>query len=186
MKIQPKTFRRKEDLKNHIKSHAETLFYSSCTSTVIPYPNLGKILSEKGIEHLYMGDLNALPQKISLHEETLLEVEGAVNWKEAKGFCLNHGRNIMVSPTEELASMLAGLATSATGERSFGFGSLRHHVKEIEFLDFEGRENTLQSKNLLKDHSLFQSKKGKELLSAYQASYKKYDDFKFIPMRTWF
>ena len=67
MKIQPKAFRRREDLKNHIRSHAETLFYSSCTSTVIPYPNLGKILSDRGVKHLYMGDLNAMPQKISLH-----------------------------------------------------------------------------------------------------------------------
>ena len=123
MKIQLKAFRKKEDLKEHLKSHAETLFYASGTSTVIPYPNLGKILRDKGFEHLYMGDLNALPQKINLSDDDSLEIEGSVTWKEARGFCLNHGRNIMVSPTEELASMLAGIATSATGERSFGFGA---------------------------------------------------------------
>ena len=147
-----------------------------------PLPNLGlKILSDKGVKHLYMGDLNAMPQKISLHNETFLEIEGTVNWKTAKGFCLNHGRNIMVSPTEELASMLAGIATSASGERSFGFSTLRHHVREIEFIDFEGNEKTLKAQNLLSDYPLFKSKRGKELLEAYQNAYQKYEDFKNGP-----
>ena len=181
MKIQLKAFRKKEDLKKHLKSHAETLFYASGTSTVIPYPNLGKVLRGKGFEHLYMGDLNALPQKMDFAEEGSLEIEGPVTWKDARGFCLNHGRNIMVSPTEELACMLAGIATSASGERSFGFGPLREHITEVEYLDFEGKEQTLYSKNLLINHPLFQSEKGKKLLEAYQKSYEKYDGFKNAP-----
>ena len=87
----------------------------------------------------------------------------------------------MVSPTEELACMLAGIATSASGERSFGFGSLREHVTEIEYLNFEGKEQTLYSKNLLINHPLFQSEEGKKILEAYQDSYKKYDGFKNAP-----
>ena len=108
MKIQLKAFRKKEDLKKHLKSHAETLFYASGTSTVIPYPNLGKALTGKGHEHLYMGDLNALPQKMDFAFEGSLEIEGPVTWKDARGFCLNHGRNIMVSPYRRIGMHVSG------------------------------------------------------------------------------
>ena len=77
--------------------------------------------------------------------------------------------------------MLAGIATSASGERSFGFGPLREHITEVEYLDFEGKEQILYSKNLLINHPLFQSEKGKKLLEAYQKSYEKYDGFKNAP-----
>ncbi len=181
MKIQPKAFRTLEDLKKHIKSRKETLFYSSCTSTVIPYAKLGQILAEKGVDYLCMGDLNALPQKMSIEEGHLLAVEGAINWKEARGYCMNKGRNVMVAPTEELACLLAGIATSATGERSFGFGPLRDQVKEVSYLDYEGEERVLKSHRNLLDHSFFESPKRREQLKKYQRAHLKYKGFKNAP-----
>tara|TARA_B100000029_G_scaffold344691_1_gene337135 strand:- start:491 stop:1867 length:1377 start_codon:yes stop_codon:yes gene_type:complete len=181
MKIQPKVFRTLEDLKRHIRSHIETLFYSSCTSTVIPYANLGQVLSGKNVDYLCMGDLNALPQRMSLRDGKLLEIEGAVNWKDAKGFCMNKGRNVMVSPTEELAGLLAGIATSATGERSFGLGTLRDQVRDITYIDHNGVEQLLTSKRLLKGHEIFQSEEGKALLENYQSAYGQYKNFKNAP-----
>jgi glycolate oxidase len=51
----------------------------------------------------------------------------------------------MTSPTEEVAGVLAGIATSATGERSFGYKNLRSQIVSIDFLNYKGDSSTLSA-----------------------------------------
>ncbi|TDJ07565.1 MAG: FAD-binding oxidoreductase [Deltaproteobacteria bacterium] len=159
-----KTFKDYPSLREHLKSHVKTLYFSSQTSTVIPYDFL------EG--EMVLGNLSALPGEIKLLEDGILEISGGMTWKEARAFARSKGLDIMALPTEESASVLAGIATSCTGERSFGFGTLRDQVDRITYLDFEGEERVLNS-----DKSLEES----ELLIAYQSDFAPYVKMKNGP-----
>jgi glycolate oxidase len=156
------------ELKEHLKSGVPTLYHSSQTSTVIPFENLENQLSEATV----LGNLSTLKGKVSFDDQQNLVVQNFVTWKEAKEFCRMHGREVMTSPTEELAGVLGGIATSCTGERSFGFGNLRSQVLEIIYLDFEGNEKKLSSNKKL------------ELpinLTLYQKDFQSFSTFKNAP-----
>lgn len=146
-----------------MKSHVPTLYFSSQTSTVIPYDFL------EG--EMVLGNLSAIAGKIRLLEKGVLEISGGVTWKEARAFARSKGRDIMASPTEESACVLAGIATSCTGERSFGFGTLRDQVEHIFYLDFEGEEKVLGRDKLEES----------ELLHAYQRDFAAYERMKNGP-----
>lgn len=139
--MKTKNFYSIEDLKDHILKRIPTLYHSSQTSTVIPFEKMGELLKENTV----LGNLSTLKGEIKLLENGNIKISGFVTWKEAKQFALSNGREIMTSPTEELAGVLAGVATSATGERSFGFKNLRSQVEELTYLDFNAREHTLKS-----------------------------------------
>ncbi len=173
------TFRCLDEVRQHIGKKIPTLYVGSRTSTVIPYESLS---SDRGnrCSRLMIGDLSTLPPSMSLDEKGLLTVSGSVSWQEAKAFCQSKGRSLMTSPTEELAIVLAGIATSATGERCFGYGALREQISEVTFLNREGEEVVLNSKI-----SLFKSKLigdgVKTFLEAYQRDYRRYLSFKNAP-----
>lgn len=163
-----KSFYSKEDLKAHIKLGLPTLYHSSQTSTVVPFEKIFGLLSDQTI----LGNLSTLKGSLSLTLENNLLVTGFVTWKEAKEFCRSHGREIMTSPTEELAGVLAGIATSCTGERSFGFGNLRSQIIELHYLNDQGEEQILSAEkklNLPID------------LNDYQKDFLPYSNFKNAP-----
>ncbi|MBC7537762.1 MAG: FAD-binding oxidoreductase [Bacteriovorax sp.] len=136
-----KSFYSNEELITHIKSGLPTLFHSSQTSTVIPFENIKGLLNPQTI----LGNLSTIEGHLEFTSNNDLFVSGFVTWKEAKDFCRSHGREIMTSPTEELAGVLAGIATSCTGERSFGFKNLRSQIVELHYLDYKGNENKLSA-----------------------------------------
>ena len=120
----------------HIKMGKPTLYHSSQTSTVIPFEKLDGGL----VKSTVMGNLSTINGSLEMLENGNLKVVGFVTWKEAKEFCLSKGREVMTSPTEGLAGVLAGIATSCTGERSFGFKNLRSQIVELTDLNYEGAE----------------------------------------------
>ena len=163
-----KSFYTLEDLTTHLKSGVPTLFHSSQTSTVIPFENINNVLNPDTV----IGNLSTMKGSLEFVENKYLRVSGFVTWKEAKEFCRMHGQEIMTSPTEELAGVLAGIATSCTGERSFGFNNLRSQIVELNFLDYAGLEKKLSADkkiNLPID------------LSSYQNDFKPYMNFKNAP-----
>jgi FAD/FMN-containing dehydrogenase len=163
-----KSFYSNEELISHIKSGLPTLFHSSQTSTVIPFENIHGLLNEKTI----LGNLSTIKGHLEFTANQDLLVNGFVTWKEAKEFCRSQGREIMTSPTEELAGVLAGIATSCTGERSFGFQNLRSQIVELQYVDYQGNEK-----------KLFANKK-LELaidLTTYQNDFAPYMNFKNAP-----
>lgn len=166
-------FKNKQDLIDHIKSGKPSFYFSSQTSTVIPYDKIEAYLDLKDGEEYYLCDLSQMPAKMELKENGNLVVEGAVSWKEAREFLKPKGRNIKTAPTEELALVTAGAATSCTGERCFAFGNLRSQIERIKFIDFEGNE-----KELFKDKML--SIDGVDLAD-YQNEFKAYENFKNAP-----
>lgn len=88
--------------------------------------------------------LDSLPTNLELDKENnILTVTGPVSFKEAKSFLRSFGLDLPVWPTEKLASILASVATSATGERSFGLGPLKKHLLTAQYMDFEGQIITL-------------------------------------------
>lgn len=162
-------FKDKKQLEEHIKTHRPTFYYSSQTSTVIPYDKLEKMYQEKDF---ILGDLSQIPQSMELTDKKTLLVKGAVNWQEAKDFLQEKKRNIMTAPTEHLALITAGAATSATGERCFMFGNLRSQIHSIKYLDYQGKERSLTKT----DPSLsYQS------LKSYQQKLLSYESFKNAP-----
>jgi len=163
-----KSFYSTSDLKAYIQLGIPTLYHSSQTSTVIPYEKMEGLLGEKTV----LGNLSTLKGSMELLSNGNLRVNHFVTWKEAKEFCLSHNREIMTSPTEELAGVLAGIATSCTGERSFGFRNLRSQIVELTYLSHEAVENVLRADQKLRLDSD---------LEAYQQSFKNYVNFKNAP-----
>lgn len=158
-----------EELRELIVEGHPMLFTGSQTSTVIPFEKLEGIQSLIGEgQDLTLVNLNSLPPQMSMHGDHLV-VSGYVSWKEAKAFCRQHGREIMCSPTEELASILSGLATSATGERSFGHGSLRSQVVRVKYMDDDGELIELSSEKKL------------NRFEEYHVMYSPYKHFKNAP-----
>lgn len=163
-----KSFYSTDELIAHIRSGVPTLYHSSQTSTVVAFEKISDSLNTETV----LGNLSTLKGSLKFTNDNNLLVSGFVTWKEAKEFCRIHGREIMTSPTEELAGVLAGIATSCTGERSFGFKNLRSQIVELTFLNFQGVEKKLSSEKKL-DIGMD--------LSAYQKDFIPYADFKNAP-----
>jgi FAD/FMN-containing dehydrogenase len=167
MTIKTKSFQDLTDLKAHLKTHEPTFYTSSKTSTVIPYDKL----SEEIQATLTLGDLSKITPQMSMKGDNLV-LSGAVNWQDADQFLKSHQRAIMTSPTEQLALVLAGVATSCTGERCFAFGNLRKQIIRLKYLNYNGDEI-----------ELLHSRPFPELnaLKAYQESFAPYAPFKNAP-----
>jgi glycolate oxidase len=163
-----KSFYSWPDVVAHLHQGTPTLFHSSQTSTVIPFEKLEGLLGKETV----LGNISTIKGSLELLPEGNLKVSGFVTWKEAKEFCLSHGREIMTSPTEELAGVLAGIATSCTGERSFGFKNLRSQIVEVTYLNFEGQEQKLSATKKL-DLGID--------LAAYQQDFSHYAQYKNAP-----
>ncbi len=164
-----------EMLKGHVIGRAPTLFTGSGTSTVIPFNDVSKLV--------LVANLNIAPYLEYDEKMKLLIVQGSCSWHEANSFTRSKGRSVRSYPTEELATVLAGIATSATGERSFGNGTLRDDVEQIEYLGFDGKIHRLSSEKLLIDHPIFaDNKRGKELLKVYQKRFENFLQLKNGPV----
>jgi FAD/FMN-containing dehydrogenase len=168
-----KTFYSVQDLASHIKTHRPSFYFSSKTSTVIPYDKLESLLPWNGSEDFILGDLSKLPPHMEVKPNGNLIIQGAVSWQDAKIFLKSKGLNLKTSPTEQLALVTAGLATSCTGERCFGFGTMRSQVVALKYLDFNGEEQSLNRDENFSSHS--------EYLKKYQDDYNSYQNFKNAP-----
>ncbi len=176
MQFTPKNPKTKEHIVLQIETNKPSLYVSSKTSTVIPYEKLSEYIEGE----LDIVNLGLMTPEMSFEDDHFI-CSGSVNWKDAKSFCEQNGRQIMTYPTEELACILAGVATSCTGERSFGFGTLRDQIVELSYINHEGVEQTLKASNNLSDHKLFKNKEAKKILKKYQESYTPYHGFKNAP-----
>lgn len=165
-----------EDIISVIKAQKPFLLTGSRTSTVIPFEKLERALKDFEGDIV---DLGQIPSQMELLENGNLIIRGAVSWKDAREYCWSKGREIMTSPTEELALVLSGLATSCTGERCFGLGTLREQVVRLKYVDFRGDVQELHAEKLLQDHCLFEQKLN--LLQEYQASYEAFIHYKNAP-----
>jgi len=173
MPLKMKTFYSEDELIKHIRLHTPTLYHSSKTSTVIPYDKLEKLLGLREEDDYTIADLSKLPAHYSLNEKNNLVVRGPLSWEDAKNYLRSKKRNLKTSPTEQLALVTAGVATSCTGERCFSFGNLRSQVASLKYLDFQGEEKTLRKEDELKIDGID--------LSAYQNDFKRFESFKNAP-----
>src|SRR5690606_2059480 len=169
MALSTKIFYNLNDLKAHLKTHKKTFYYSSQTSTVVPYDRLSDRFDEDSV----IGDLSTLPSSMELSNDTNLILRGALSWQDARSYLIGHGRNLMTSPTEQLALVTAGVATSCTGERCFSFGTMRSQVKRLKYLDYNGEEKELK----VTDDFPFNTPHIKN----YQEHYQKYATLKNAP-----
>jgi glycolate oxidase len=160
------------DLQAYIKQNRPSLYHGATTSTVIPFTK--SILDYLGdYRDLTLVDLTGLPKKMELEGDEVF-IEGPVTWLELMAFCHSHNRDIGCYPTEKSACVLSGLATSATGDRCFGFGTLRDLVTEITYLNDKAQEKKLSGQ---KDFP--------HEIKAYSASLEPYRHFKNPPV-PWF
>lgn len=173
MTFRTKTFYSLEDLVSQLKAHQPSFYFSSKTSTVIPYDKLEQLLPWKKDSEFYLCDLSKLPPQMELKENGNLVIKGAVSWEDARNFLRSKDRNLKTSPTEQLALVTAGVATSCTGERCFAFGTMRSQVARLKYLDYKGEE-----KELFRDDDFLSTSKN---LEAYQKDFKSYQNFKNAP-----
>jgi FAD/FMN-containing dehydrogenase len=168
-----KTFYSLSDLASHLKMHQPSFYFSSKTSTVVPYDKLDSLLPWQGPGDYVLGDLSKLPSSLELLPNGNLVVSGSVSWEEAKKYLKSKGRNLKTSPTEQLALITAGVATSCTGERCFGFGTMRSQVVACNYLNYNGEEKILKREEMFKTTSPH--------ITAYQNDFQRYQDFKNAP-----
>lgn len=173
------TLKNQQELQEHIKTHQPTFFSGSKTSTVVPYSFLEEKLRESfpgdRPSCFYLADLSQMPSRLELTDNGNLKVCGAVSWQEASQFLQSQGRVIKTYPTESLAQITAGVATSCTGERCFGFGTLRDQVLSLKYINAHGEEISLsRDKKLKLPHC-------EEVLQNYQKSFAVYEGFKNAP-----
>ncbi|MCB1200106.1 MAG: FAD-binding oxidoreductase [Leptospiraceae bacterium] len=179
--IETRYFKNINDIRDFLKLSKPVFFHGSQTSMVVPYEKIEQFCLQENIDSFLMGDLNQMPPVCEVDDNGVLTIRGSITWKEGREFAQTKGRNILTSPTEELAALLSGIATSCTGERCFGFGTYRDHLIEVTYLDHQGELKTLRHENLLIDHELFQSEEARKLLTDYQKSYEFYSQFKNAP-----
>ncbi|MBF0315177.1 MAG: FAD-binding oxidoreductase [Oligoflexia bacterium] len=143
-------------LKKHIHTRIPTIYTASKTSTVIPFELIEQerfhFRPVATIARLVLADLTMLPKRITLLENCLVRLEGAVTWEELRLFLKEQGLDLKVAPTDESASVLGGVATAASGERSFAFGNVRAQIVAVEFMDYKGEvQRLLRAKKLHSD-----------------------------------
>ena len=155
------------EVKEHIKKQIPSFYFSSQTSTVVPYDKLEKRFENS---EFHMVDLSGIQGEMSLTADNNLIVKGAISWQQAREYLKENGRNIQTAPTEELALICAGAATSATGERCFHYGTLRSQIVRLKYLNFKGEEIELHESEILRDD-----------LKEYQEEYLQYKEFKNAP-----
>lgn len=168
-----KTFYSYDDLKSHLKAHLPSFYHSSKTSTVIPYDKLETLLPWSGPGDYSICDLSKLPPHMELKPNGNLVLQGSVSWEDAKKFLRSQGRTLKTYPTEQLALIIAGVATSCTGERCFGFGNMRSQVVRLKYLNYNGEEVELSRDQDLKSSSTF--------FKPYQSDFNAYQTFKNAP-----
>ncbi len=168
-----KTFYSQEDLVSHLKAHQASFYFSSKTSTVVPYDKLESLLPWENTSDFFLCDLSKLPQHMELKGNGNLVLRGAVSWEDAKTFLRSKGRNLKTSPTEQLALITAGIATSCTGERCFSFGNMRSQVVRLKYLNFNGEE-----KELKREEDFISTSSA---LKSYQNDFAFYKSFKNAP-----
>ena len=165
------------DLAVFLRAQNPSFFFSSQTSTVIPFDRLSKIFDPDSV---HLVNLSQIPGEMEMRGKNLV-CRGAVNWQAAREFCQEHGREIMTAPTEELACVPAGVATSCTGERCFGYGTLRQQIVSLKMMDSEGKIQDLGVHRKLSENALFQGNEAAQLLQDYQQAYQQYQNFKNAP-----
>lgn len=155
-------------LKVMLDKHDNILAFGSQTSTVIPF-NRPEVIATLGFTSLV--DLSCMPKQIIMIHEELVRVDGAVSWLELREFLNEKNLEFGCSPTDETALVLSGLATSATGERCFKYGTLRDQCESLTFLNENLEEVILTNKPINDPH-----------LSQYQVDFEsKYSSFKNGP-----
>jgi glycolate oxidase len=169
--INKKVLKSINDVKEHIKTKVPSFYYSSQTSTVIPYDKIEEALSPNG--EYALCDLSQMPKEMTLLENGNLYIKGAISWKDARDFLMPKGRTIKTSPTEELALITAGAATSCTGERCFHFDNFRSQIEKIVYVNHNGEEVKLNRSEKLPFSS--------DALIKYQEAYSHYKEYKNAP-----
>ncbi len=121
-------------------------------------------------------DLSQLKSQLEWKDSETIKIKGATSWLELKNFAQLKGRRVMTSPTEEYAGVLAGLATSCTGEHAFGYGTLRDQVESCRFINYAGERMLLEKNQSIKSCGLDHL-----LIEDYLKCYERYRFFKNAP-----
>ncbi len=129
--LQIKTPQSIDALKDIVTSCEKLLVLGARTSTVLPFSHQ-QSLKETFQGHILI-ETSALPKSMELVDEEVI-VRGPISWSELRSFLKVNGRDVRCCPTDESAYVLAGISTSATGERFYSQGGVRDSVVELDIL----------------------------------------------------
>jgi FAD/FMN-containing dehydrogenase len=167
-------------LQEIIRHSNELIFSSSKTSTVLPFEQIST--HYPSLESSTLVELSTMPPVMEMLPQNEVRVSGAVSWEELDAFLTASGQELLCYPTERCAMVLAGVATSATGERSFGFGPLKEQIVSLKYIDSLGEIQSLSSQDHLACHPLFsRNTEAMILLQSYQKLGECYQGFKNPP-----
>lgn len=124
------------ELSDLVAAEKKILIKGAGTSTVLPFATINQYLQPE--DELFLVSIDNLPKKLIFNESGLLEISGPVSWSEARYFLGDKKYDLPLWPTETSAYILAGLATQASGERSFKFGPLKNYVSKLKVIDHKG------------------------------------------------
>lgn len=125
-----------QDLKDLIQTQKKILLKGAGTSTVVPFSQIDKYIPDN--LELFLVSFDQWPKKLELKEGGFLEIAGPVSWEEARTFLDQSQYELPLWPTETSAYILSGLATSASGERSFKYGPLKKYVHSLSVMNDKG------------------------------------------------
>lgn len=138
--IKEKTVSCVAQLKDFLKSEIPFLIVGSKTATTIGFETWRPELTRLSLANM--------PKEIIYDKDSKeVQLKGPITWEEAKIELARYHRNLACAPTEKSAQVLAGLATSCSGEDCFLHGHLRDQIIEIKFLDYLGNEQILFNNN---------------------------------------
>ena len=159
----------KEEIKKCLLRNKPFLFSSSQTSTVLPFSKIESDCKEE-MEQI---SLTQMKPEILISDKEV-HVSGMVTWQDLIASLRQSGKDVYMAPTERMASVLAGISTSASGERSFSSGSIREQLLEVEYLDYKGEVIKLDSRRPI-------AFADKNLLKKYQEHFAPFKEFKNGP-----
>lgn len=164
-----------KELRSQVLENKHILVSGAETSTVIPFNHQSAM--DEGFKDVQKISLQSLPPSIKL-EGSLAAIEGPVSWSELRDAARQVDLDVPFWPTDQSAFVLSGIATSATGERSFHYGHFRDYIDSLTVMNDKGEIQIYYGSDSLE--SIF-TKNELDSLKSYNSMLDDYRAFKNPP-----
>lgn len=164
-----------KELRSQVLENKHILVSGAQTSTVIPFSR------QDSMDHC-LGDskhicLQSMAPSIKI-EGSIASIAGAVSWKELRAAASQFDLDVPFWPTDQSAFVISGIATSATGERSFHYGHLRDYIDSLSVMNHKGEVEVFYGSDSFE--KIFDNEE-LDKLGSYNKKLKAYDSFKNPP-----
>lgn len=164
-----------KELRSQVLENKHILVSGAETSTVIPFNHQNAM--DKSFEDVQKISLQSLSKNIKI-EGSMATIEGPVSWSELREAARQVDLEVPFWPTDQSAFVLSGIATSATGERSFHYGHFRDYIDSLTIMNDQGDIQVYYGSDSM--DTLF-TKNELEYIKSYNSHLSNYKSFKNPP-----